>query len=72
MTNSTAFYCLVQENNLTKEELLNRKYKEIENIPPVEYTKEPEEIYTYSLGSMPIYLKTLTGKIVNLLILLVV
>ena len=48
LTGSTAFYCLVQENNLTKEELLNRKYKEIENIPPVEYTKETKEIYTYS------------------------
>ena len=57
LTTSTAFYCLVQENNLTKEELLNRKYKEIENI---------EEIYTYSLGPMQVFLKTLTGKIVTL------
>ena len=54
LTNSTAFYCLVQENNLTKEELLNRKYKEIENI---------EEI---SKGNMLIYLKTLTGKMSTL------
>ena len=57
LTSSTAFYCLVQENNLTKEELLNRKYKEIENIPPVEYT----------LGySMQIFVKTLTGKTITL------
>ena len=54
MTNSTAFYCLVQENNLTIEELLNKKYKEIENI---------EEIYK---GNMEIFLKTLTGKTVTL------
>ena len=33
----TAFYCLAQENNLTDEELLNKKYKEIENTPPVDY-----------------------------------
>ena len=49
----TAFYCLVQENNLTDEELLNKKYHEIENTPPLEYTK-------------PFGVHTLTGKFVQL------
>ena len=37
LSTSTAFYCLVQENNLSDEELLNKKYQEIENTPPIEY-----------------------------------
>ena len=49
----TAFYCLVQENNLSDEELLNKKYKEIENTPPLEY---------YGHFSV----KTLTGKDIEL------
>ena len=49
----TAFYCLVQENNLTDEELLNKKYHEIKNTPPYEY--EP-----------PLFVKTLTGKTITL------
>ena len=53
LSNSTAFYCLVQENNLSDEELLNKKYKEIENIPPIEYEH-------------PFGIKTLTGKFVTL------
>ena len=53
LTNGTAFYCLVQENNLSDEELLNKKYKEIENTPPLEYEK-------------PFGVKTLTGKFVRL------
>ncbi len=65
LTNSTAFYCLVQENNISEEELLNKKYKEIENIPPKEYTIY-KEVYTYSLGSMQIFCKTLTGKTITL------
>jgi ubiquitin len=52
---STAFYCLLNEGNLSDEELLNKKYKEIENIPPIEYYKR-----VYS--GMPLYCKTLTGK----------
>jgi uncharacterized protein YegL len=52
---STAFYCLLNEGNLSDEELLNKKYKEIENIPPIEYYKK-----VYS--GMPLYCKTLTGK----------
>ena len=50
---STAFYCLAQENNLTDEELLNKKYHEIENTPPLEYMK-------------PFGVFTLTGKFVRL------
>ena len=53
LSNSTAFYCLVQENNLSDEELLNKKYKEIENIPPIEYEH-------------PFGIKTLTGRFVTL------
>ena len=49
----TAFYCLVQENNLTDEELLNKKYHEIENTPPYEYEQ-------------PLLVKTLTGKTITL------
>ena len=49
----TAFYCLFQENNLSDEELLNKKYKEIENTPPLEYLKH--------FG-----VRTLTGKFINL------
>ena len=56
---STAFYCLVKEGNLSDEELLNKKYKEIENIPPIEYYKK-----FYS--GMLIYCKTLTGKTLEL------
>ena len=53
LSNSTAFYCLVQENNLSDEELLNKKYKEIESMPPIEYEKH--------FG-----IKTLTGKFIRL------
>ena len=49
----TAFYCLVQENNLTDEELLNKKYHEIENTIPYEYEH-------------PLFVKTLTGKTITL------
>ena len=59
LTNSTAFYCLVQENNISEEELLNKKYKEIENTPPIEYT-------TYYNNPMQIFCKTLTGKTITL------
>ena len=53
LTPGTSFYCLVQENNLSDEELLNKKYKEIENTPPMEYVK-------------PFGVRTLTGKFVEL------
>ena len=53
LSTSTAFYCLVQENNLSDEELLNKKYQEIENIPPIEY----ESVFG---------VRTLTGKFVRL------
>ena len=53
LTRDTAFYCLFQENNLTDEELLNKKYREIENTPPIEY------LSVFGV-------KTLTGKFVNL------
>ena len=53
LTPGTSFYCLVQENNLSDEELLNKKYKEIENTPPLEYFK-------------PFGVKTLTGKFLEL------
>ena len=59
LTNSTAFYCLVQENNISEEELLNKKYKEIENTPPIEYT-------TYYNNPMQIFCKTLTGQTITL------
>ena len=59
LTNSTAFYCLAQEGNLSDEELLNKKYKEIENMPPLEYYKK----FYYG---MLIYCKTLTGKTLDL------
>ena len=39
LNSNTAFYCLFQENNLSDEELLNKKYHEIENTPPLEYLK---------------------------------
>ena len=53
LSRNTAFYCLFQENNLSDEELLNKKYKEIENTPPLEY--------------LSIFgIKTLTGKFVEL------
>ena len=54
LTPETAFYCLVQENNLTDEELLNKKYQEIENTPPLDYQK-------------PFGIKTLTGKFITLI-----
>jgi len=53
LSSGTAFYCLVQENNLTDEELLNKKYHEIENTPPYEYEQ-------------PLRVKTLTGKTIIL------
>jgi hypothetical protein len=53
LSQGTAFYCLVQENNLSDEELLNKKYQEIENTPPMEYAN-------------PFGVKTLTGKFVTL------
>ena len=62
LTNETAFYCLVQENNLTEEEILNRKYKEIENTPPIEY----EDKDCFKSGNMEIFVKTLTGKTISL------
>ena len=37
LSEETAFYCLLQENNFSNEELLNKKYKEIENIPPIDF-----------------------------------
>ena len=37
LSNKTSFYCLLQENNLSDEDLLSKKYKEIENIPPMDY-----------------------------------
>ena len=64
LTNSTAFYCLVQENNISEEELLNKKYKEIENTPPIEYTKY--KVSMYFIGTMEIFCKTLTGKTITL------
>ena len=53
LSKGTAFYCLVQENNLSDEELLNKKYQEIENTPPMEYAK-------------PFGVHTLTGKFITL------
>ena len=53
LSTHTAFYCLFQENNLSDEELLNKKYAEIENTPPIEYQRE--------FG-----IRTLTGKFVLL------
>ena len=53
LSKDTAFYCLFQENNLSDEELLNKKYKEIENTPPIEY------LAVFGV-------KTLTGKFVEL------
>jgi len=53
LSSGTAFYCLVQENNLTDEELLNKKYHEIENTPPYEYES-------------PLFVKTLTGKTITI------
>ena len=53
LSSHTAFYCLFQENNLSDEELLNKKYAEIENTPPIEYQRE--------FG-----IRTLTGKFVLL------
>ena len=53
LTPGTSFYCLVQENNLSDEELLNKKYKEIENTPPLEYFR-------------PFGVFTLTGKFIEL------
>ena len=53
LSNDTAFYCLVQENNLSDEELLNKRYQEIENTPPLEY------LAVFGV-------KTLTGKFVEL------
>ena len=61
LTNQTAFYCLVQENNLTEEEMLKRKYKEIENTPPIEYITN-----CFISGNMKIFVKTLTGKTISL------
>lgn len=54
LTRETAFYCLIQENNLSDEELLNKKYHEIENTPPLEY-------------SQPFGVKMLTGKFIRLI-----
>ena len=54
LTRETAFYCLIQENNLSDEELLNKKYHEIENTPPLEY-------------SQPFGVKMLTGKFIPLI-----
>ena len=56
---NTAFYCLVKEGNLSDEELLNKKYKEIESLPPIEYYKK-----FYS--GMQLFCKTLTGKTLDL------
>ena len=53
LTSNTVFYCLVQENNLSDEDLLNTKYKEIDNTPPLEYFH-------------PFGVQTLTGKFVTL------
>ena len=59
LTPLTAFYCLVKEGNLSDEELLNKKYKEIENLPPIEYYKK----YYYG---MLLFCQTLTGKTIDL------
>ena len=59
LTHSTAFYCLVKEGNLSDEELLNKKYKEIENLPPIEY-------YRRIYSGMLLFCKTLTGKTLEL------
>ena len=56
LTNKTAFYCLVKENNMTDEDILNRKYKDIDNTPPIEY----------KVGVGIIYVKTLTGRTISL------
>ena len=53
LSRNTAFYCLFQENNLSDEELLNKKYQEIENTPPLEY------LAVFGI-------KTLTGKFIDL------
>ena len=47
LSNKTSLYCLLQENNISDEDLLYKKCKEIENIHPIEYQFE---------------VKTLTGK----------
>ena len=47
LTNNTSLYCLLQENDVSDEDLLYKKCKEIENIHPIEYQFE---------------VKTLTGK----------
>ena len=52
----TAFYCLIKENNLSDEELLEKKYKEIQSISSIDY--DGREI--------KIYVMTLTGKIITL------
>ena len=53
LTPDTAFYCLVQENNLSDEELLNKKYEEIKNTPPIELEQ-------------PFGVKRLTGEFIEL------
>ena len=53
LTRETAFYCLIQENNLSDEELLNKKYHEIESTPPLDYFQ-------------PFGIKTLTGRFIQL------
>ena len=53
LTPETAFYCLIQENNLSDEELLNKKYHEIESTPPLDYFQ-------------PFGIKTLTGRFIQL------
>ena len=53
LSNKTSFYCLLQENNLSDEDLLIKKYKEIENIPPMDYLSK--------FG-----VKTLSGRFIEL------
>ena len=50
----TAFYCLIKENSLSDEELLAKKYKEIESI------------ISYDYPEFMIKVRTLTGKTIYL------
>ena len=43
LTKDTAFYCLFHENNLTDEKLSLKKFKEIHNTAPIDYTIDKDK-----------------------------
>ena len=62
-----AFYCLIKENSLTEEELLEKKFKEIESVISYDYSNFVINVELLTAKNIPLYVsKFETTKSVKL------